>query len=181
MYNKSLKSLKRAQQALSRKQKASCNRKKAKLRVEKKHRKIKNIRRDFLHKVTTEIILSNDLIGIEKLNVKGMIKNRRLARHIMDQGFYEFRRQMTYKSELYGSKLYVADMFYPSSKLCSSCQKKNEALTLKDRHWTCECGIYHDRDINAAKNLERMAKSTVSSTGTVVIPQKLVEREALAC
>jgi putative transposase len=132
----------------------------------KVHARIRNIRVDCLHKLTTHLVLNNIAIAIEDLNVKGMMKNRCLSRHIMDQSFYEFRRQLTYKCQLYGSKLYIADRFYPSSRLCNACNEKNTMLTLKDRNWICSCGAEHDRDINAAINLERII-GTVSSTGAL--------------
>ena len=157
--------LKRLSRGLSRKKKSSNNFKKAALRLARLHLDIANIRRDYLHKATTNTVLSYDKIGIENLNVKGISSNRKLARHILDQSFYEFRRQLEYKADWYGSKITVAPRFYPSSKLCHVCNWKNEKLELKTRSWTCdECNTYHDRDYNAAKNLELLC--TVSSTGT---------------
>lgn len=157
--------LKRLSRNLSRKKKCSNNFKKASLRLAKRHLNIANIRRDYLHKATTNIVLQYDKIGIENLNVKGLSSNRRLARHVLDQSFYEFRRQVEYKANLYGSKITIADRFFPSSKLCHVCNWKNENLELKTRSWTCEkCNTHHDRDYNAAKNLELLC--TVSSTET---------------
>lgn len=139
--------------------------KKAALRLARLHLDIANIRRDYLHKATTNIVLSYDKIGIENFNVKGMSSNRRLARHILDQSFYELQRQLEYKADWYGSKITVAPRFYPSSKLCHVCNWKNAKLNLKTRSWTCdECNTCHDRDYNAAKNLELLC--TVSSTET---------------
>jgi putative transposase len=157
--------LRRTSRALSRKQKNSHHYKKTKNKLAELHARIANIRSDNLHKLTTDLVLTYTLIGIEDLNVKGMIKNRRLSRHIMDQSFYECRRQLAYKSKWYGSRLVVMDRFYPSSKLCSTCGEKNETFSLSDRRWRCRCGAEHDRDINAAMNIERMMMSTVSSTG----------------
>ena len=98
---------------------------------------------------------------IEDLNVKGMLANEKLARAISDVGFGLFRVQMGYKAQRYGTRLVVADRWYPSSRLCSVCGWKNEALTLKDREWTCPCcGTHHDRDCNAACNLKRLATET---------------------
>ena len=97
--------------------------------------------------------------------VKGMAANRKLSRSIMDQSFYEFRRQLDYKTKWYGGELIIVDRFFASSKLCHSCHRRNEMLTLSDRHWTCVCGLAHDRDINAAINIERWMNNTVSSTG----------------
>jgi len=109
-------------------------------------------------------VLNYSRIAIEDLHVKGMAANRRLSRHIMDQSFGECRRQLTYKSEWYKSELIIVDRFYPSSKRCHQCGNINKELTLADRHWTCLCGERHDRDVNAAINIEQVA-STVSSTG----------------
>ena len=166
-HTKKLKRLKRLSRSLSRKKKGSSNYAKAKLALSKHHAEIANIRNDYLHKTSTEIVLNHTRICIEDLNVAGMIKNRKLSRHIMDQSFSEFRRQLEYKSNWYGSELIIADRFFPSSKMCSACHEINHALTLSDRHWTCDhCGIIHDRDLNAAINLEKynLTKNTVSST-----------------
>lgn len=99
---------------------------------------------------------TKSVIVIEDLNVRGMSRNHRLARSVLDQGWGEVRRQLEYKTEWYGSTLVVADRFFPSSKLCSECGWKNKSLTLSIRQWSCEkCGVAHDRDVNAARNLER--------------------------
>ena len=157
--------LKRLSRQLSRKKKRSNNFKKASIRLAKLHLDIANIRKDYLNKTTTNIVLNYDKIGIENLNVKGMSSNRKLARHILDQSFYEFKRQLEYKAQMYGSEIIVADRFFPSSKLCHICNWKNEKLELKTRSWVCaECNTLHDRDYNAAKNLELLC--TVSSTET---------------
>jgi len=98
---------------------------------------------------------------IEDLNVKGMLANKRLARAISDVGFGMFRSQIEYKARRYRTRLVIADRWYPSSQLCSVCGWKNEALTLQDREWVCvECGAHHDRDLNAALNLKRLATVT---------------------
>jgi putative transposase len=114
-------------------------------------------RADWLHKATTGIIRDHQVIAIEDLNVRGMMRNGRLARHIGDVGMGEFRRQLTYKAGWYGRDLLVIDRWAPSSKTCSDCGQINQDLTLKDREWTCECGATHDRDINAAVNVLNMA------------------------
>jgi putative transposase len=151
---KNLKRLKRLSRRLSRKQKGSKNREKAKTKLANLHYRIGCIRKDSLHKATTEIVKKYTLIGIEDLNVQGMTANHCLARAINDVGMFEFRRQLTYKAKLYGSEIVVANRFFPSSKMCSDCGFKNESLTLKDREWPCSaCGVHHDRDINAARNL----------------------------
>jgi len=159
--------LKRLSKSLSRKQKKSNNRKKAKIALSRLHYRITNIRRDAQHQLTTRLTNEFNIIGIEDLHVKGMMKNKRLSRSIADMGFHEFRRQMEYKSESKGITLVVADRWFASSKTCSHCRKKTASLALNIREWTCEfCLTQHDRDINAAKNLEIMAvSSTVSARG----------------
>jgi putative transposase len=125
------------------------------------HARIANVRADFLHKLTTRLCRENQVVVIEDLNVSGMLANEKLARAISDVGFYEFRRQLTYKAARYGTRLVAADRWFPSSRLCSACGWKNEALKLNDRAWTCcDCGCIHDRDVNAALNLKRLATET---------------------
>ncbi len=159
--------LRRLSKSLSRKQKRSANRKKAKTRLAKLHARIANIRSDALHKLTTNLTRRFHTIGIEDLNVRGMVKNRRLARSIADMGFFEFRRQLEYKAARRGGQVVVADRWYPSSKTCSGCGHKLEKLPLSVREWTCPyCGAVHDRDVNAAVNLKNMAvSSTVTACG----------------
>jgi putative transposase len=153
-YEQDRKKLRRAQQSLSRKQKGSKNRDKARLRVAKIHARIADRRRDQLHKLTTRLIRENQAIAIEDLNVSGMVKNRSLSRAISGTGWYELRRQLTYKCEWYGRDLQVVSRWLPSTKRCSACGQINNALALKDREWTCECGATHDRDVNAAINIK---------------------------
>jgi len=156
--------LRRCAKSLSRKKDKSANRKKAKIKLAKLHYRISNIRRDAQHQLTSKLVEQFSIIGIEDLNVKGMMKNRRLSRSIADMGFHEFRRQLEYKTEAAGKKLVVADRWFASSKLCSCCGEKVEKLSLSDREWTClHCLAHHDRDINAAKNLEKMAVSSTAS------------------
>ena len=159
--------LRRLSRSLSRKQKGSNNRKKAKVKLARLHYQIANIRCDAQHQLTTLLVNHYDVIGIEDLHVKGMMKNRRLSRSIADMGFHEFRRQLEYKVSSAGKKLVVADRWFASSKICSHCGEKVKALPLSERNWTCAfCLKYHDRDINAAKNLELLAvSSTVSACG----------------
>jgi len=167
-YRKVERKLRKLQQSLSRKQKDSKNREKANVKVAQQHAKIRNIRQDWLHKLTTNIIKNNDIIGIEDLNVKGMVKNKRLAKSISDASFGEFRKQLQYKSEWYGRTLVLAPRFYPPSKICSSCQVKTKRkLELHIREWTCgHCGTKHHRDVNAAINLRNYAVGfTVSACG----------------
>jgi putative transposase len=146
--------LARYQRRLARCRTGSANRAKAKAKVARAHRKVRNARRDFLHRATTRLVRGNDVIAIEDLNVCGMVRNRHLARMIADCGWGEFRRQLAYKCQRYGRRLVVIDRWYPSSKTCSACGHRLAELSLSTRTWRCpSCGIRHDRDINAAKNI----------------------------
>ena len=149
------------------KQVGSHNCRKAQIKIARLHQKIANIRKDTLHKITTYISKNHAVIGIEDLNVSGMLANGKLSKAIADMGFYEFRRQLEYKTQLYGSKLVIVDRFYPSSKTCSSCGEKKSSLSLSQRVFTCEiCGFECDRDVNAAINLEKEAvRLTVLACG----------------
>ena len=162
-----LRRLQRLSRSLSRKVKGSENRKKAKVRLSRLHARIGNIRCDALHQLTTDLTRRFHSIGIEDLNVRGMVKNRHLSRAVLDMGFFEFRRQLGYKAAQRGGIIVVADRWYPSSKTCSCCGHKLETLPLSVRKWACpECDSVHDRDINAAVNLRNLAvSSTVSVCG----------------
>ncbi|MEF3193375.1 MAG: transposase [Halothiobacillaceae bacterium] len=139
----------------------SSHRKKSSAILARLHARVANIRADFVHKLTTRLCRENQAVVIEDLHVKGMLANDRLARAISDVGFGMFRSQIEYKAKRYGTRLVIADRWYPSSRLCSVCGWKNDALSLRDREWTCsECGTHHDRDHNAALNLERLATET---------------------
>jgi len=163
----SLKKLRRLGRALSRKVKGSRNRAKAKLKVTRLHARIAHLRQEGLHQLTTSITRRFHTIVIEDLNVKGMLGNRKLARAIADMGFHELRRQLEYKAAWRGAHVVVADRWYPSSKLCSCCGYRLEALALSVRQWRCPaCSALHDRDVNAAINLKNLAvSSTVSACG----------------
>jgi putative transposase len=122
---------------------------------------VANIPRDATHKLTTRLTRTYKLIGIEDLNVRGMVANRSLARAVMDGGFAEFRRQLEYKTRFYGSRLVVADRFYPSSRTCSCCGVVKPTLALSQRMYACDhCGFETHRDVNAAVNLARYAASS---------------------
>ena len=130
------------------------NYQKQRLKVARVHEKITNKRTDFLQKLTSDIVKNHDLICLENLNVKGMLKNKKLAKSISDVSWYEFIRQLTYKAEWYGKEVIILDRWFPSSKTCHVCGYKKEDLQLKDRSWICpSCGTDHDRDINAAINI----------------------------
>ncbi len=155
--------LKRLSRALSRKTIGSRNRAKAKTKLARLHRRIGDIRSDILHKFTTSLTRHQTVV-IEDLNVRGMLANRSLSRAIADVGFFEFRRQMDYKAKMADTTVVVADRWYPSSKLCSMCDVKNETLSLSERIWTCSsCCTTHDRDLNAAVNLARYPESSPGS------------------
>ena len=141
--------------SLSRKVKGSANYRKAKINLARFHEKIVNIRKDFLHKLSTNIVKTYDIICIENLNIKGLMKNHKLAKSFQDVSLYEFIRQLEYKAKWYGKTLSKIDRFYPSSQICSNCGYKNiEIKNLNIREWTCpKCEVHHDRDINSAINI----------------------------
>jgi putative transposase len=152
--NKYARKLARAQRALARKQQGSARRERARLRVAKIQAKIADTRQDSLHKTTTDLVRRFDVICIEDLNVRGMVKNHNLAKAISDASFGAFARQLEYKCEWYGKELVKVDRFFPSSKMCSTCGHICESMPLDVREWTCpECSTSHDRDENAAKNI----------------------------
>lgn len=150
------------QRALSRKIKGSSNYKKAQKQLAKLHYRISCIRKDAIHKLTHYLTKNHSEIVIEDLNVSGMLKNHRLASAIADCGFYEFRRQLGYKSDWYGAILHIVDRWFPSSKTCSGCGEIKSDLKLKDRTFKCgHCGLSIDRDLNASINLCNAVSSTV--------------------
>ncbi len=139
----------------------------ANARVQRVHAHVANSRKDQIHQVTTRLAKDYDVIVVETLNVKGMVKNHALAEHISDAGFSEFVRQLEYKTQWYGSTLVKADRFYPSSKICGRCGTVRATLSLAMRTYACEsCGHQVDRDLNAATNLARLGlPGTHSGTG----------------
>jgi putative transposase len=152
---KSEKKLKRLQRQLSRKTKGSANRDKARMKVARLHEHVANQRKDMLHKLSTELIRQNDVLCIEDLAPKNMVRNHKLAKSIVDVSWGEFRRQLTYKAKWYGKQLIAVDRFYPSSQICSVCGEKwGGTKDLKVRKWQCQhCGTMLDRDANAAINI----------------------------
>ena len=159
--------LRRLSRSLSRKRKGSKNRAKARAKLARLHARIANIRLDSLHQLTSDLTRRFDVLGIEDLNVRGMVRNHHRSRSLTDMGFHAFRRQLAYKAERRGATVVVADRFFPSSKLCSACGVLQDNLPLAVRIWTCPaCNTTHDRDLNAAINLARYAvSSTVSACG----------------
>lgn len=160
-YRQAQKKLAQLQKELCRRQKGGKNREKTKLKLAKAHRRIANIRADHLHKLTTYLAKNHGEVKIEDLNVSGMLKNHKLAGAIADGGFYEFRRQLAYKCQWYGSKLTLIDPWYPSSQICSHCGHRQK-MPLDKRQYDCpNCHVSIDRDLNAAINLENAESSTV--------------------
>ncbi|MGH3206646.1 MAG: RNA-guided endonuclease TnpB family protein, partial [Trebonia sp.] len=146
--------LARYQRRLARCQQGSANRQKARAKVARAHRKVRASRADFLHRASARLVRDHDVIVIEDLAVKNMVRNRSLAKAISDCGWGTFRRMVEYKAARAGRHLIVTDRWYPSSKTCSACGHLLAQLSLKTRHWTCpSCGTRHDRDVNAAKNI----------------------------
>lgn len=151
---KHIRKVQRYNRYLSRKQKGSKNRKKVQLKLARLYRRIKNTRRQFLSYESTKLAKTKSVICVEDLNVKGMMRNHRLARSIGDEGWGTFVRQLEYKAVWYGSRLLKVPRFEPTSKRCSACGSINQELTLSDRQWICKsCGALHDRDANAAHNI----------------------------
>ena len=152
---RSLKKLASLQKALSRCEKGSNRRSKAKLKVAKLHARIKDIRTDFLHKLSTRLIGENQSISIEDLNVSGMVRNRKLAKAISDLGWRQFRTMLEAKAEMYGREVAVISRWEPTSQTCSCCGHREGRKKLSIREWQClNCGSLHDRDVNAAKNIK---------------------------
>ncbi len=163
--------LRREQRRLSRKIKGSNNREKQKKRLRAVHRRVRDSRKDFLHKTTHYLVGNYGGFAVESLNISGMLGNHHLARSISDAGWGEFGRQLTYKSLWNGNLLVEVGTFFPSSKTCSDCGAVNQQLRLSDREWVCAvCGTIHDRDLNASMNIEaeglRLLQTTVGLTGS---------------
>ena len=147
--------LKRLQRQLSRKKEGSKNREKARIKLAKLNQKIRNKKLHYLHQVSNQLVSENQIICMEDLNIKGMMKNHNLAESISEMNFGEFKNLLAYKCLQYGSQLVFIDRFYPSSKTCHCCGYVNKSLTLSDRQWICpECNSVIDRDLNAAMNIK---------------------------
>ncbi|WP_433525157.1 RNA-guided endonuclease InsQ/TnpB family protein [Nocardia pseudovaccinii] len=162
----------KARRALARKTKGSVNREKARQKVARIHARITDRRRDHLHKLSTRLVRENQTIVIEDLHVAGMLRNHRLARAISDVSWSELRSMLVYKAAWYGREVIAVDRWFPSSKVCSACGSLHDAMGLDVREWVCRCcGVTHDRDINAARNI-LAAGLAVSACGGGVRPTR---------
>ncbi len=174
-YRRGEKKLRRAQRCLSRRKKGSKRREKAKRRVAKCHRKVANRRADFLHKLSTRLVKEHEAIYLEDLNLKGLTRTK-LAKSFSDAAFGEFRGMLAYKSEWQDKRLIVVDRFFPSTRTCSVCGVKREAVPLSQRRWRCVgCATHHDRDLNAARNIRREGLGKMEAEGR---PDSLNDRGA---
>ncbi len=161
--------LQRLQRSLSRRKKGSHNREKARMRVARQHEKVANQRADFLHQLSRRLVDENQVLYTEDLHVRGMLANHRLAKRIGDSGWGELFRQLTYKGRWYGTEFHPIQRFFPSSKRCHVCGYIYQDLRLSEREWVCpECHTTHDRDKNAAMNIELIghAERTGGTPGT---------------
>lgn len=159
-----LRRLKRLQRKFSKTKKGSNNFLKLKTKISRLYLKVSNLRKDILHKVTTFLVRNYQIIKVEDLNLRGMLKNHKLARAISDLGLGEFVRQLIYKCKVYGRELVFADRFFPSSKMCSDCGAIKKDLTLKDRVYFCDCGNKKDRDFNASLNINKIGRAPTEFT-----------------
>lgn len=165
------KQLVRLQRQLSKKVIGSKNREKSRLKLARKNEKLNNIKLNYIHTITSQLVSENQTIIVEDLNVKGMLKNHCLSRSIQELSIHEVFRQLKYKCEWYGRNFIVIDRYFPSSKLCSKCGFKYKNLTLSERSWVCpECGETHDRDFNAATNIYNEGKRIVGQRLPEITP-----------
>jgi putative transposase len=161
-----LKKLKYQQRQLSKKQKGSNSRQKQKIKLSLTHEKITNIRKDYLHKISTEIVKNQDIISVEDLSVKNMMKNHKLAQSLSDVSLGMFYTMLEYKSKWNDKSFVKIDRFFPSSKTCSNCGWIYQDLNLSIREWTCSsCTEHHDRDLNASKNILKQGINILSGYG----------------
>lgn len=176
-----LKKLKYEQRQLSKKVKGSSSRNKQRKNLAKIHEKITNVRKDYLHKVSTEIVKNQDFISVEDLAVKNIMKNHKLAQAMSDVSLGTFYSMLEYKANWNDKQFVKIDRFFPSSKMCSNCGWINQDLTLSIREWECpSCVENHDRDFNAAKNILKQGLKILSGLGTNSdIKQKQVEALSL--
>ena len=161
-YIKQENKLKKLNRKFAKTQKTSNNHQKLRIKIAKLNEKIRNQRLWYIHHIVNQLLNENQVIVMEDLNVSGMMKNHKLAKSIQDVSFCELKRILEYKASWEGKQVIFIDRFYPSSKLCSDCGYKKDDLQLSDREWVCpECGVVHDRDINAAKNILEEGKRII--------------------
>jgi putative transposase len=171
-YRKAQRRLRRAQRHVSRCVKGSEGHTQAKARVARIHRQVAHRRKDFLHQLTADLVSGHEGICIEDLALKGLARTKRLGKSFHDAALGEFRRQITYKSEWNRKHLIVIDRFFPSTRLCRGCGAINRELTLSDRQWVCACGMVHDRDLNAARNIKDEGLRWLNETPGRVTPDR---------
>ncbi|MEO3820030.1 transposase [Plantactinospora sp. B24E8] len=171
--------LRRLQQALSRKQKGSANRRKAVKKVARAHVRVADTRRDWQHKLSTQIIRENQAVYVEDLCVTGLGRTR-LAKSVHDAGWATFTAMLEYKAARYGRTFGRVDRFFPSTRMCSDCGRINEKMALNVRSWDCPCGAAHDRDVNAARNVRAAGQADLNARGAYVRPASVpaARREA---
>ncbi len=178
-YKRALKRLKRLQRSLSRKVKGSNNRNKQRQLVAKAHEKVANQRLDMQHKLSLQLTCENQVVAVEDLHIKGMVKNHKLAQAISDASWGQFLTMLEYKGKLYGCEIRKLDRFFPSSKRCSKCGYIHENLTLDIREWVCpECDAHHDRDINASTNILIFSEPQIRQELPKSTPKEPVVRRA---
>ncbi|MBE1605872.1 RNA-guided endonuclease InsQ/TnpB family protein [Actinopolymorpha pittospori] len=165
--------LRRLQQGLSRKKKGSANRKKALTQVARAHARVADTRRDWQHKLSTQIIRENQAVYVEDLCVVGLGRTR-LARSVHDAGWASFTAMLEYKAGRYGRRFARVDRFFPSTRLCSACGLVNNKMALNLRAWDCACGAAHDRDVNAAKNIKAAGQADFNDRGAQVRPVRVL-------
>lgn len=171
------KKLRRLNKSLSRKVNAGKNKEKCRIKLAKFHEKLNNIKENYIHSISNQLLNENQVIVTEDLNVKGMLKNYNLARSIQELSLYRFKEILRYKSAWYGRDLIQIDRWFPSSKLCNCCGYKKTDLTLKDRSWRCpECNAVHDRDLNAAINIKNKGLKILHKSETKVNDLRIIEK-----
>ncbi len=176
-FTKDERRLAKAQRRHAKKKKGSKNREKARKKVARIHARIADRRRDFLHKLSTRLIRENQTICIESLSVKTMVQHPTLSKAISDVGWGEFVSQLAYKAHWYGRNLVKIDKFYPSSKRCFDCGHILDSLALDIRQWVCPaCGVHHDRDVNAARNIHAVGLTVFEACGEAVRPGRVKAR-----
>jgi len=176
-YKRALKRLRRLQRSLSRKVKGSNNRNQQRLLMAKAQEKVANQRLDMQHKLSLQLACDNQVVAVEDLHIKGMVKNHKLAQAISDAAWGQFLTILEYKGKLYGCEIRKLDRFFPSSKRCSKCGYIHENLTLDIREWTCpDCGTHHDRDVNASTNILIFSDPQIRQELPKSTPKEPVER-----